>query len=125
MMTCLVTRHHSTAGYLGGGQPMTWPCLDHWNSFCRKPGLIRRGGFHPTLAGASHITRDLADFINTRSNATKFTPIFADQSHLTQNLQTNARWHFELPAVQMCIRISLPHRISTHHFTIVFGQSCC
>ncbi|XP_054863937.1 uncharacterized protein LOC129348182 [Amphiprion ocellaris] len=39
--------------------------IDNWSFFWGKPGLIRRDGIHPTLAGAALISRNMADFIRT------------------------------------------------------------
>lgn len=36
---------------------------DHWPTFWRRAGLIRRDGIHPTLEGAALISKKLASFI--------------------------------------------------------------
>uniref|UniRef100_I3KXG5 MCL1 apoptosis regulator, BCL2 family member b n=1 Tax=Oreochromis niloticus TaxID=8128 RepID=I3KXG5_ORENI len=35
--------------------------IDNWETLCRKPGLVRRDGIHPTLDGAALISRNLED----------------------------------------------------------------
>lgn len=36
--------------------------IDNWKTFCRRPGLVRREGIHPTFYGAALDTRKLAQF---------------------------------------------------------------
>ena len=41
--------------------------IENWQNFWGKPGLLRRDGVHPTLDGASLLTRNITKFVNVNS----------------------------------------------------------